>query len=131
MKRQAILLDYNTHKTTLIMVDNQNAKELLPYIMQNGIDSEFKDIRSLLKENLRNSEKYKKVNVSEKAKNVFEMRFTRNGKNDRIFCQEISFTGKRFIIMIELLIGKKTQEISKRIKSRIETIGGYEYELFS
>jgi len=129
MKRQAILLDCNEHRTTLIMVDSQNAKVLLPYIMKAGVDLEFKEIRSLLKENLRNAEKYTKANVSGKAKNVFEMRFTRNGRNDRIYCQEINITSKRFIVMAELFLFKKTQEIPKRIKSRLETIGGYNYEL--
>ena len=111
------------------MVDIQNAKELLPYTLKDGVDMEFKEIRTLLKDNLRNKEKYTKANVSDKAKNVFEMRFTRNGRNDRIYCQEITFAGKRFIVMAELFLFKKTQEIPKRIKSRIETIGGYEYEL--
>ena len=112
------------------MVDQHNANELLPYIMQNGVDLEFKEIRSILKENLRNSEKYRKAEVSDKAKNVFEMRFIKNGRNDRIYCQENSINGKRYIVMIELFIGKKTQDIPKRIKSRLETIGGYDYELY-
>ena len=130
MKRQAILIDNNSHKSTFIMVDQHNANELLPYIMQNGVDLEFKEIRSILKENLRNSEKYRKAEVSDKAKNVFEMRFIKNGRNDRIYCQENSINGKRYIVMIELFIGKKTQDIPKRIKSRLETIGGYDYELY-
>jgi hypothetical protein len=130
MNRKAILLDYNTHKTTLILIDHQDINVLLPYIMQNGVESEFKEIRALLKENLRNKEKYKKADVSEKARNVYEMRFTRNGRNDRIYCLEFSISGKRHIVMVELLVGKKTQAISKTIKSRIETIGGYKYELY-
>jgi len=129
MKRQAILVDISIHKTTFIMVDSQNAKELLPYLMQEGVDAEFKEIRSLLKDNLRNSEKYRRADFSEKARNVFEMRFTRNTRNDRIYCQEIRITGKRFIVMAELFLFKKSQEIPKRIKSRIQTIGGNDYEL--
>ena len=111
------------------MVDDQNAKEILPYVMQDYVDVEFKEIRIILKNNLRNKEKYCKADVSNKAKNIFEMRFTRNGRNDRIYCQEISFSGKRFIIMIELYKGKKSQDIPKKIAGRIETMGGYDYEL--
>jgi len=129
MKRKAILIDHNKHRTTFIMIDILNANEILPYIMQDNVDKEFREIRELLKENLRNKEKYKKTDVSEKAKNIYEMRFVRNNRNDRIYCQEISFGAKRFIVMIELFVGKKTQNISKRIKSRIETMGGFEYEL--
>jgi len=129
MKRKAVIVDCNKHNTTFIMVDIQNAKDILPYIMCDGIDSEFKDIRALLKENTRNKEKYKKVDVSDKAKNMFEMRFIRNNRNDRIYCKEISFGAKRFIVMVELFCGKKNQEIPKKNKVRIETMGGYDYEL--
>jgi hypothetical protein len=97
--------------------------------MQDNVDKEFREIRELLKENIRNKEKYKKADVSEKAKNIYEMRFVRNNRNDRIYCQEITLGAKRFIVMIELYVGKKTQDISKGIKSRIETMGGFEYEL--
>ncbi len=31
--------------------------------------------------------------------------------------------------MVELFEGKKSQDIPKKIKSRIETMGGYEYEI--
>lgn len=75
MKRKAIIVDQNKHFTTLIMIDIQNAKEILPYIMKDGVDKEFKEIREILKENLRNKEKYKKADVSDKAKNIYEMRF--------------------------------------------------------
>jgi predicted ATPase len=129
MKRIAIVVDISKHQTTFIMVDYQNAGSILPYIMRDSVDKEFKDIRAILKENLRNKEKYCKTDVSDKAKNMFEMRFTNNGRNDRIYCQEVSFGGKRIIIMVELFEGKKSQDIPKRIKSRIETMGGYEYEI--
>lgn len=127
MKRKANLIEANKHNTTMIMVDI-DATEILPYIMQEGVDKEFKEIRSILKENLRNVEKYKKIDISEKAKNMFEMRFIKNGRNDRIYCKEI-YNGKiRFIVMIELY-SKKTQNIPKEIKNRIEVMGGYDYEL--
>ena len=129
MKRKAILIDHNNHRTTLIMIDILNASEILPYIMQDDVAKEFREIRELLKENLRNKEKYKKADVSDKAKNIFEMRFIRNKHNDRIYCQEINKGAKRFIVMIELYEGKKSQDIPKKIKTRIETMGGSEYEL--
>lgn len=129
MKRKAVLLDQNTHKTVMFFIDIDNASELLPYLFQKDVQSEFEDIRGILKDNLRNKEKYCKADVSEKAKNMFEMRFTKKGRNDRIYCQEQSVGGKRIIIMSELFEGKKTQDIPRRIKSRIETIGTYSYEL--
>jgi hypothetical protein len=129
MPRKAVLVDQNNHSTTLILIDTANAKDILPYVFSEGIDKEFKEIRQLLKENLRNQEKYRKVDVSDRAKNMYEMRFIKNDRNDRIYCQENSIGGKRVIIMVELFQGKKTQEIPKKIKGRIETMGGYQYEL--
>ncbi|MCX6249337.1 MAG: hypothetical protein NTX61_01150 [Bacteroidetes bacterium] len=130
MKRTAILIDQSLHGTTLLYVDVQNAQEIFSYIFRElSIEKEFREIRTILKENLRNAEKYKKANVSSKAENIFEMRFIQNQRNDRIYCQELNNGRKRFIILIELFEGKKSQGIPKKIKSRIEKIGGYQYEL--
>ena len=128
MKRNSFKIDANTHEATVIKVDSENAKDIIPYIFSNdGIEAEFKEIRSILKENLRNKEKYCKVDVSDKAENMFEMRFTRNGRNDRIYCQEVRNAKTRIIIMVELFESKKSQDIPKKIKNRIETMGGYIY----
>lgn len=127
MNRKGIILDKDSHEKTFIALDVVNASEILPYIMKDDVFSEFKIISTILKENLRNKDKY--CNCSEKAKNMYEMRFTNKGRNDRIYCQEYFESKKRYIIMIELLIGKKSQEIPKTIKGRIVTMGGYLYEI--
>jgi hypothetical protein len=131
VKRNAILIDQNTHEGTKIMVDVDNAETILPYVMTDKIDKEFKEIRHILKENLRNKDKYKKIDVSDKAKDVFEMRFIKNDRNDRIYCKEINISKTRYIVMVELYKGKKSQQIEKTEKRRIESIGGYEYEFKS
>lgn len=127
-KRVATLIDESKHGTVLIMWDT-SATDILPYLYRDGVMEEFKDIRGILKDNLRNREKYCKCDVGTKALDMFEMRFTRNGRNDRIYCKEIRMGAKRFIVMCELYEGKKTQKISKPQKGRIETMGGYEYDL--
>lgn len=112
------------------MVDRVAAKEILPYLHSHeSIEKEFREIRELLKSNLRNRDKYCKCDVSDKAKDMFEMRFTRNNRNDRIYCKEIQKGSIRIIVMAELFVGKKTQHIAKTQKQRIENIGGYDYEL--
>lgn len=127
MIREAIKIEECKHKRVQIYVDLQSATELLQYVFQEGVDKEFKEIRGILKENLRNRDKYCKANVSQKAKDVFEMRFTRQ-RNDRIYCKEFRISQKRIIVMIDLFKGKKSQNIPKRIKNRIETIGAYQYK---
>ena len=79
-------------------------------------------------EKIRIREKYCKADVSNKAKDMYEMRFTNNGRNDRIYCKEKSVGERRYIIMIELYQGKKNQSLPNKYKNRIEIMGGYEYE---
>ncbi|HTE34056.1 MAG TPA: hypothetical protein VK666_26935 [Chryseolinea sp.] len=129
MKRSAFCIDRCKHAKTFICVDDGCKVELLNYLMRENVIEEFRLIRTILKEGLRNREKYCKCDVSDKARNMFEMRFTNNGKNDRIYCQEVHRNGKRFILMAELFEGKKSNDIPKIIKYRIETIGGYDYEI--
>jgi len=129
LNRNAILIDEGIHGTVKIYVDADNADTIFSYVFRDKVDEEFKEIRALLKQTLRNREKYCKCDVSDRAKNMFEMRFTRNLRNDRIYCKEIS-TGKvRHIVMIELLEKKKTQQIDKTTKRRIEKMGGYIYDI--
>lgn len=127
MPRKLIKIDECKHKKTIICVDLNNVESILSYVFQDGVDKEFKEIRGLLKNSLRNREKYCKANISDKAKDVFEMRFTRQ-RNDRIYCKKFHRSKKRIIVMIDLFVGKKSQDIPKKNKNRINTIGGYEYE---
>jgi len=129
LKRKGVIIDKSLHETTIIVVDLLNAEEIFTYLFKENVQDEFREIRDILKQNLRIKDKYCKADVSNKAKNVYEMRFTKSGKNDRIYCQELHTIKKRFIVMIELFEGKKSQDIPKKIKSRLETIGSYEYEL--
>jgi len=111
-------------------VDVANAGIIFPYLFNDrSVTAEFLDIQGILHENQRNRELYCKAEVSGKAKDVFEMRFTRNQRNDRIYCKEFHEGKKRHIVMVELFKGKKSQDIPKKIKQRLETIGGLEYEL--
>lgn len=128
LPRSAILIDMCKHNKTLILIDAENADRILPYLMSDGVDSEFKRIRNILKENLRNREYYCKCDVSAKARDMFEMRFTGQSRNDRIYCKEINRGAKRYIVLIELFEGKKSQHIPPRTKGRIEKIGStYSY----
>lgn len=129
MKRECIIIDKDIKDNIRILVDLKNATEILCYVNQTDVVDEFKQIRNIIKENLINKEKYKKIKISNKTDNIFEMRFVNKGKNDRIFCFEYTFSSKRHIVMVELQLRKKTQDIDKKQKSRINKIGGFEYEI--
>jgi len=128
MKRRAIHIESNLHDTIRIYIDLENAPNLLQYTFRRTVDEEFKEIREIIKNSLRNKDRYCKVAISDKARNMFEMRFTRNQRNDRIYCAETTIGKRRCIIMIELYEGKKSQSIPQKIKNRIEKMGGYQYE---
>jgi hypothetical protein len=125
VKREFFKIKQNIHETTIICVDSKAIEEILLYIFNETVLIEFNIITGILIENLRNSDLYLKV-----QDNIFEMRFTRNGRNDRIYCKEIRTVKKRYIIMIELLTGKKTQKIPKKVIEKIKTeISKYEYDI--
>ncbi len=129
MKRNAIIIGKNLHGTTVLSVDGVFASEILQYLLSDAVYGEFKLIRDILYQNLRNKEKYCKADVSGRAENMYEMRFTKNGRNDRIYCQEVRKSSIRNIVMCELFEGKKTNEIPKKYRSRIETMSAYEFEI--
>ncbi len=130
MKLKAIKISSNTHNTTILYVDALNAGVIFPHLFSDRtVTAECLDIQATLHENHRNRELYCKAEVSNKAKDVFEMRFTRNQRNDRIYCKEFHEGKKRHVVMVELFQGKKSQDIPKKIKQRLENIGGLQYEL--
>ncbi len=46
--------------------------------------------------------------------------------NERIYCKEF-FHGRKKVVMI-FTVKKKSQKINRKIRSKIENIGGYQYE---
>jgi hypothetical protein len=95
------------------------------------IDANRKKLKRILFEiyNLRyNDDLYRKEAVSEKAESVTAMKFAHRN-NVRIYCKEYFKAippGAKNVVMISLYTKKETK--SKRIKTLIETIGGYDYD---
>jgi len=130
VRRIAFVVDNSSTHGKVIFADDQlKLSEILPYLFTDEVEEEFRQIRGIIKEGLRVRDKYCKCDVSSKASDIFEMRFIQKGKNDRIYCKEVRTPKHRIIIMADLFIGKKSQHIPKEWKGRIETIGGYEYEI--
>lgn len=130
MHRNCIKIFENKHKTTILHVDKESANIILPYIFNDdNVLNEFKIIKSILAENARNKEKYRKVNAVKTGK-VFEMRFKKNNKNDRIYCIEESESGKRNIILVKLFQGKKSNDIPKKIIDNLKkTTAKFKYNV--
>lgn len=75
-----------------------------------------------------NSKLYGPEKVSGKADSMKAMKFKKSpGLNPRIYCQEVIKNGKK-IIMAYYLRHKDMQKVDKKLKNKIEVVGGYEYE---
>ena len=58
------------------------------------------------------------------------MKFFKGQENDRIYCIEQRIDKKLYtIICVELVQRKKTKGVNKKLKSIIESIAKYEYEI--
>ena len=118
----------STNKKVVIYVDTKEANNILPFLFNDINTDTFKRFLALVYENRRNSELYRKEDVSEQHKNTYSIRFT-SGKNqnDRIYCLE-KHDGKRNIILAKLHENKRTQHVNKQIKSILKTISIKNYE---
>ena len=114
-----------------IYIDEENREEILAYIRQDERHKKkFKFIAELILEGHRNTELYDKEEINSKCKGVTAMKFFKGQDNDRIYCREIiSPKGVFIVVAAHLLEKKKTQQINKKIKTLLENIGGFEYEI--
>ncbi len=104
-------------------VDNENGEDILKVLTNNKNKKRLLIIFDTIMNNKYRDDIYGKENISEKAKNITAMKFI--NENLRIYCKELYKDGKKIIMIITYK--KKTQKIDKKLKTIIETIGGYEY----
>lgn len=118
----------STNKKVVIYVDTKEANHILPYLFKDKNTDTYKRFLALVYENRRNSELYRKEDISGQHKNTYSIRFT-SGKNqnDRIYCLE-KHDGKRNIILVKLHENKRSQHVNKQIKSILKTLSIKNYE---
>ena len=79
---------------------------------------------------LRNTELYDKEDIASRSKRVTAMKFFKGQENDRIYCIEQRIDKKLYtIICVELVERKKSKGVNRKIKSIIESIANYDYEI--
>lgn len=133
MKRKAVIFKKSDDGRRCIAVDAENAAEIMSYIQQDSRHTKkFRHIVDLILSGLRNTELYDKEEINDKAKGVTAMKLFKGQENDRIYCKEYTTEeGKIFVVVAaELREKKKTQKNAHKEKNLIETVAGYEYELF-
>ena len=131
MKRDSVFLIATQDGKRAIFIDKINASEILNYINRDERHKKkFLFITELILRGIKNPQVYDKEEINGRKTSVTAMKFFKGQVNDRIYCREFSSNGKRQIIMAIILIEKKkTQKLTKPIKSLIEKISKYEYEV--
>ena len=107
-----------------LYIDKKNSEEILR-LCKFEENRKFKRILGAILRGENNPDLYGDEQVSAKAKNIKAMKFGKK-KNLRIYCKEFK-NGIMRIVLVEVYT-KKSQKASGKIKSRLEVIGGYEYE---
>lgn len=131
MKRKAFVLQKSINGRKAICIDSQNAEELLSFLNKDKRHKKkFRYIAELILRNIKNTELYDKENINKKAKNVTAMKFFKGQENARIYCKEQRVDNQLFVIICcELVESKKSKSNNKSIKSLIDKISKYEYEI--
>lgn len=109
-----------------IWVDIKNKEEIMIFLEKKANSKRFKRILDNANKNRYPEKLYKNESgVSNKTKNVTAMKF----KGKRIFCKEYFVrTGNSFKKVVMMSLFTKKSDKSKKWKSSIENVGGYDYD---
>jgi len=131
VKRKAFILQKSENGHKAICIDSQNANSLLSFLNKDDRHrKKFRYITELILRNIRNTELYDKENINKRAKNITAMKFFKGQENARIYCKEQRINNQLFIVVCcELVESKKSQSNNKSIRSIIDKISNYEYEI--
>ena len=107
--------------------DFKNSEEIISFLENNR--KKFLRILTVIIGGYYNNDLYGKEKVDTNTENITAMKF--KGKfysNTRIYCKEFFNNGKKVVLITMLL--KKVQKVKddKKLKKRLNIIGGYEYE---
>ena len=130
MERVALFLLEDRTSTVRLYADVQNFDRIRAYISGSEIvKDEFRDEWGILKENLKNDEKYRKVKAILKGKDLYVMVFKESGSSDWILCIDGRGRKVRNIIMINLFTSITEEFLNGIVVHEIEKKGAFDYEL--
>lgn len=131
MIRKCNILAKSLDGKKAICIDLENKEVILQYIQQSERHKKkWQHIVELILGGHRNTELYDKEEINVKCKNVTAMKFFKGQENDRIYCKEQkTINGVYIVVTSEILLRKKTKNLSKKNISLIEKVGSYEFEI--
>lgn len=114
------------HSGVRVVVDEAFVPELIQLLADPVLRKKFRRILYVVLLGQYDEDLYGREEVSGKAKGVTAMKF-KGKQNLRIYCKEVVQDGKKVVLVTALL--KKTQKVNKSLKTLLETIGGYQFDL--
>lgn len=115
----------NVKRNIELYVDKKNSEEILN-LCKYEENKKFRRILGAILSGENNPDLYGEEDVSSKAKYVKAMKFGKK-KNLRVYCKEFK-NGVMRIVLVEVYAKKAQKASNKRLKNKLEAIGGYEYE---
>lgn len=114
-----------------IAVDDKLAAELDAFLIANPkANKKFDHIKKLLVIGSRVPDLYDKEEIDAASKGVRAMKLLKGSQNARIYCREVFFEGRTFIIIAsELIRHKGSQKNSHREITAIHRVASYEYTM--
>jgi hypothetical protein len=114
-----------------IYVDSTNQKEILSYLRSDDRHKKkFKFISEIILGGHKNTELYDKEDINDKCKDVTAMKFFKGQENDRIYCKEIKTSEGIHVVVASILhLKKKSNSLTSKEKSIIQTVASYNYEI--
>ena len=113
----------------IIAIDEAEIQNIITSYI--GVDdrhkNKFIDIVNVIRGGLNNRELFKREKIDEETNNVWAMRFFVGQENDRIYCQQTVFSGKKAIVLASLLLHKETDENGPREIAEIKKVSSYQY----
>lgn len=113
-----------------VYIDDEHRKEILELIEKDERHrKKFNLITDIILRNLRNTNLYDKEDINQKCKDVTAMKFFKGQENYRIYCKEINSSNGVRVVIAAILHQKKDNKNTNKERTKIEKVGGYQYEI--
>ena len=130
-KRYAYIIQSSENQKRHICIDAINEQQIMTFLKEDAARiKKFRQIVNLILDGLRNTDLYDKEDIDKNCKDVTAMKMFKGGQNIRLYCKEMrNIAGSFYVIVVELLPKKKDQKVKGKVKTLIQTVANYEYQI--
>ncbi len=130
-ERIAYIIHAKEELRRFICIDALEEERILKFIQEEPARTKkFQHIVGLILNNIKNTDLYDKENINKAINDVYAIKMFKGGSNIRLYCKQVSgANGTFYVIVSELLEKKKSAKNTSGIKSIIEKVHNYEYQI--